>query len=338
MSEQDAFITKLTQIAVLQISEELGNEGIRESVLRTLTEVTQRLIQEIGATASSFANASGRIQCNYFDVQSALHELDMDVEELVRFENHSLPLPCAVDIENLETDTPVAQASGHNNGGNASSNNDLERDKHRELEQSISNNACTRNGTVLFDVNKNILEMLEKQTSSHSQYKNKHKRKQSGGGVKHKGHKRLKHIPEYCPMYPDNLLLKHTAIYYKPMAHHHHDHEHEHGDEDVKHVDETQELEQNKQDNVSKTRQCVIDHSKIFSGYHAHQQQSDGIKRALKRKAQWTETKQDAPAHKRAKMNPNPNAKNKNKHKNKNRQTKTEQSAVEILDNPWTKA
>merc|ERR1719411_2575408 len=116
--------------------------------------------------------------------------------------------------------------------------------KMNELEESIANNECTRNGTVIFDSQKNILEILEKQTGTHSKYKNKRKLKGKLKGT-NKGRKRMKHIPEFCPSYPDNLLYQHTPIYYKGISHHQNE-----GEDDEK----IKDMINNHEDNKEKTR------------------------------------------------------------------------------------
>eukprot|EP00483_Globobulimina_turgida_P013278 UN13302 len=163
MSQQKEFITKLTQIAVLQISEELNNNGMRESSLNTFTEVIQRFIQEIGSTASLFANASGRTECNYFDIELALKDVGYDIEELVSFENNSYPLQTPIDIETLEISKYSKQK--HKAANTESKENevlDYEGIKIDELVQCITNNKYTHNGTVIFDSKKNILDILDK--------------------------------------------------------------------------------------------------------------------------------------------------------------------------------
>eukprot|EP01083_Nonionella_stella_P223114 795517_1 len=250
MSEQEAFITKLTQIAIVQISQELENEGVRESSLNTFTEVIQRFIQEIGSTASAFANASGRTECNYFDIEASLKEVGYDVEDLVKFENNSYPLQTPIDIESL-------QVTKHNVKSNGDSveqeTEDHERIKIEELAQSIANNQCTHNGTVIFDSQKNIFEILDAQSGSHAKSKRKPKNKTQKTSKKGK---KMKHIPAFCPDYPDNLLYKNTPIYYKGISHHE-----ESNSNKTKH----KMNDKMKEDNFEKTRKVLIANSNIFS-------------------------------------------------------------------------
>ena len=260
MSSQEEFITKLTKIAVLQISEDIGNEGgVRESSLNTLSEVIQRFIQEIGSMAASFATANGRTQCNYFDIESSLNEIGFDIQELVKFENNSYPLPSPIDIQNLEISNNHNHKNKNNNKPSSKDNDNDNYDgiKIHELQQSIANNEATRNGTIIIDKKSNILELLECNGTNKKKLKRGTK-----NDNKSKGRRRMKHIPPFCPDYPDNLLYKHTPIFYKPLAHHY-DHD---GDNKID-ESKSQQLEQRKQDNFEKTRKCVINHSELFSGY-----------------------------------------------------------------------
>eukprot|EP00484_Ammonia_sp_Unknown_P030765 CAMPEP_0197053028 /NCGR_PEP_ID=MMETSP1384-20130603/27391_1 /TAXON_ID=29189 /ORGANISM="Ammonia sp." /LENGTH=337 /DNA_ID=CAMNT_0042485865 /DNA_START=32 /DNA_END=1045 /DNA_ORIENTATION=+ len=334
MSEEEEFVTKLTQIAVVQISEELGNDGIRESALNTLSEVTQRFIQEIGSMAASFATASGRTECNYFDIEAALNEIGYDIEELAKFENNSYPLQSAIDIENLEISNPHSHDSHkHENSSKNEEQSsphkygiDLDGIKINELQQSIAKNECTRNGTVIFDSQKNILEILEKQTSSNSS--NKRKKNKAG---KSKSGKRMKHIPAFCPDYPDNLLYKHTPIYYKPMAHHY-----EHDDDEHMDTAKQKEIEQRKLDNFEKTRQVVIDYARVFSAQSHENNKNDGDRKhhqnEKKRKLSGLQgvLLNNGPSKKRQKLN--------GEHKKKVAKDEADDAndnGVEILQNPW---
>ena len=282
MSAQDEFITKLTKIAVLQISEDIGNEGgMRESSLNTLTEVIERLIQEIGSMAASFANANGRTECNYFDIESSLNEVGFDIQELVKFENNSYPLPTPIDIQNLEI----------SNNHNSESKND-DGIKIQDLQQAIANNEDTRNGTIIFDIQENILNLLDSGKS------NKNKKNALKKGTDNKPKRRPKHVPPFCPDYPDNLLYKHTPIYYKPSAHHY-----EEDDGGDNNINKSQQLEQRKQDNFEKTRQCVIKHSELFSGYKANNLNDANGGRGTKRKSLLPKLDKNRPPHKRQKLN-----------------------------------
>ena len=240
MSQQDKFITQLTQIVICQLSEKMGNSGIRQSALNTLTEVVQRFIQEIGSTAASYANASSRTQCNYFDIELALAEVGYDISDLAQWENNSNPCPMPIDIGSLETSYSAA-----------SNNTDSESIKMRELQTSIAMNKRTRNGTVIFDSEKNILEILEKETGAHSA---KRKKGKSSGGKKRLG---MKHVPPHCPDYPDGMLYKHTPIYWKGA--HHGVAQEEKGAEPAERKEDI--------DNFEKTRKILIAHSGIFSAF-----------------------------------------------------------------------
>jgi len=239
MAHTDDFITRLTQIAVMQIFDELDNDGMRHSSLETFAEVVQRFIQEIGSTAASFANANGRTQCNYFDIVRAFEELDVDVQELKQFENSSYPLPAPIDIDSLQSANHDAM---YNEDNNEMNNDALKRQK---LQQSIENNELTQNGTVLFDSQQNIKQILGKQTT------NKKKTKKAKGAPNVR-RKRMKHIPLYCPDYPDVALLqKNTPIWYKGTGHQ---------------EDDTQSNEhKHNKSSFEKTRKCLIKNSNLFS-------------------------------------------------------------------------
>ena len=328
MSQQEEFITKLTQIAVVQIAEDVGSDGIRQSALNTLSEVVQRFIQEIGSTAAAFANANGRTECNYFDIESSLNEIGFEIKDLVQFENGSYPLQTPIDIQSLEISNNKKNKNKHNNNNNIYDGIQID-----ELEESIANNKFTKNGTVIFDSQKDILEILDRPSRSHSNYKNKRKLK-GEKGVKSKGGRRMKHIPEFCPDYPNNLLYKHTPIYYKPLAHHYQD------DGDGNNIiDQTkqEQIEQKKQDNFEKTRKCVINNSEIFSNHNDTDKDNKNNNNNKNKKRKLSGLNElllkQARPNKRQKLNGNHNGKNKKKKINDKMENDDDDSEHEIIEN-----
>merc|ERR1712228_971593 len=173
-------------------------------------------------------------------------------KELVKFENGSYPLQTPIDIQSLQNENYQNE--------NKNDKDNLEAFKIQKLQQSIQNNELTQNGTVIFDSQKNILQILGKQTAT----KNKRKSKDKTKGATQGRTKRMKHIPIFCPPYPDNLLYKNTPIYYKGMSHH---------------DNEQKNDSKNTADAFEKTRNCLIKNSNLFSTFN---QRKKGTKRKLK--------------------------------------------------------
>ena len=293
MSQQDKFITQLTQIVICQLSEKLKISGIRQSALNTLTEVVQRFIQEIGSTAASYANASSRTQCNYFDIELALRDVGFSVNELAHWEIGSNPCPMAIDIGSLET----SYSSSKQSKSSTSKETDTESIKLRELQRSIANNKRTRNGTVIFDSEKNIMEILEKHTGSGATTRKKKKSES-----KAKGHRHI-NVPLFCPDFPSKMLWKQTSIFWKGRHH-----EHAADSDDKKTEDEDI-------DNFEKTRKILIAHSGIFSSF-------ENKNKHKKRKIAMLDIDVDQlPSTKRAKMN--------------DKMEEEEDDGIEILENKY---
>ncbi|KFK30070.1 hypothetical protein AALP_AA7G212700 [Arabis alpina] len=65
-----------TKIAVAQICETIGFKNFKDPALESLTRFAIQYILQLGKTASSFANLTGRSQCNVFDIALALEDLN----------------------------------------------------------------------------------------------------------------------------------------------------------------------------------------------------------------------------------------------------------------------
>ncbi|OAY41011.1 transcription initiation factor TFIID subunit 8 [Manihot esculenta] len=71
----DDFGRAVSRMAVAQICETLGFHGFKESALDALTDVAIRYLLDLGKTASTHANLSGRTQCNLFDIVRGFEDM-----------------------------------------------------------------------------------------------------------------------------------------------------------------------------------------------------------------------------------------------------------------------
>ncbi|KDP29150.1 hypothetical protein JCGZ_16539 [Jatropha curcas] len=71
----DEFGRAVSKMAVAQICESVGFHGFKESALDALTDVAMRYLLDLGKTTSSYANLSGRTQCNFFDIVRGFEDM-----------------------------------------------------------------------------------------------------------------------------------------------------------------------------------------------------------------------------------------------------------------------
>ncbi|KAJ9181549.1 hypothetical protein P3X46_009670 [Hevea brasiliensis] len=71
----DDFGWAVSRIAVAQICGALGFQGFKGSALDALTDLAIRYLIDLGKTASSHANLSGRTQCNLFDIVRGFEDM-----------------------------------------------------------------------------------------------------------------------------------------------------------------------------------------------------------------------------------------------------------------------
>lgn len=64
------------KVAVAQVCESVGYEQFKDPALESLARFAVQYILQIGKTATSFANLTGRSQCNVFDIALALEDLN----------------------------------------------------------------------------------------------------------------------------------------------------------------------------------------------------------------------------------------------------------------------
>ncbi|WCJ34490.1 TBP-associated factor 8 [Euphorbia peplus] len=64
----DDFGRAVSRMAVAQICESVGFQGLKESALDALTDVAIRYLVDLGRTSKSLASLSGRTECNLFDI------------------------------------------------------------------------------------------------------------------------------------------------------------------------------------------------------------------------------------------------------------------------------
>lgn len=69
----------IAKVAVAQICESVGFEGFNESALESLSDIAVRYLQDLGKTASSYANLTGRTECNVFDIIRGLEDLGLSI-------------------------------------------------------------------------------------------------------------------------------------------------------------------------------------------------------------------------------------------------------------------
>ncbi|ETO28794.1 hypothetical protein RFI_08331 [Reticulomyxa filosa] len=183
MSEEK-FMSHLTQMVVSQIAEEIGfTGGIRESALLTLSETVENFIQQIGEESAHLCQSNGRTQVNYFDIEKILTQsLGISMQDLIQFEKNSDPLPSVIDFKSLSLDPCIENQSYIITDKPIAKINDILRDQQT---------GHTKSG--------NLIAKVQNQ-------KEKQKKRPL----------HLRHIPIYCPDFPDDYMYKHTPIYYKP--------------------------------------------------------------------------------------------------------------------------
>ncbi|KAL9237669.1 hypothetical protein vseg_012190 [Gypsophila vaccaria] len=76
----DDFGRNVAKIAVSQVCDCVGFDFVKQSALEALTNVAVRYINDLGKSASSYANLAGRSECNVFDVVKGLEDLSSNIE------------------------------------------------------------------------------------------------------------------------------------------------------------------------------------------------------------------------------------------------------------------
>ncbi|KAK9755583.1 hypothetical protein RND81_01G036300 [Saponaria officinalis] len=71
----DDFSRIVAKIAVSQVCELVGFDSVKESALEALSNVVIRYINDLGKSASSYANLAGRSESNVFDIVKGLEDL-----------------------------------------------------------------------------------------------------------------------------------------------------------------------------------------------------------------------------------------------------------------------
>lgn len=74
-SSDREFPQAIAKIAVAQMCETAGFQGFQQSALGTLSDIMIRYIRELGKAAHTYANSSGRTECNVFDIIQGLEEM-----------------------------------------------------------------------------------------------------------------------------------------------------------------------------------------------------------------------------------------------------------------------
>lgn len=71
----DEFARAVANTAVAQVCEGLGFHAIQRTAVETLADIALRYLSDLGKAAHFYANLSGRMQCNAFDVILALEDM-----------------------------------------------------------------------------------------------------------------------------------------------------------------------------------------------------------------------------------------------------------------------
>ncbi|XLR18655.1 transcription initiation factor TFIID subunit 8-like isoform X2 [Arachis ipaensis] len=117
-ASSDEFGRAVSQIAVAQICESAGFNGVKNSAIEALSDVTIRYLIDLGKIAEFYANLAGRSQCSVFDLILGLEDLEQvkgfigsgqsqcllgsgTVRDLMRFVNCGDEVPFAQPIPNF---------------------------------------------------------------------------------------------------------------------------------------------------------------------------------------------------------------------------------------------
>ncbi|CAH2076870.1 unnamed protein product [Thlaspi arvense] len=118
-SDSNEFSHAAAKVAVAQVCESVGFEHFKDPALESLAGFAVQYILQLGKTATSFANLTGRSQCNVFDIVLALEDLAGDaVQERISSEScsagRSVKLKEIIDFVNSsEEETPLMQPLPH---------------------------------------------------------------------------------------------------------------------------------------------------------------------------------------------------------------------------------
>ncbi|XP_010530855.1 PREDICTED: transcription initiation factor TFIID subunit 8 [Tarenaya hassleriana] len=108
------FSRSAAKLAVGQVCESIGYDQFRDPALESLTDLAVQYVLLLGKAATSFANLTGRNQCNVFDIVLALEDLSggSDGERFSSGGNcvaHSVKLREIVDYVNSSEEVPFVQ-------------------------------------------------------------------------------------------------------------------------------------------------------------------------------------------------------------------------------------
>lgn len=101
------------KVAVAQVCESVGYEHFKDPALESLARFAVQYVLQIGKTATSFANLTGRSQCNVFDIALALEDLTGSGDGKISPEScsvvRSVKLREIVDFVNSSEEIPFTQ-------------------------------------------------------------------------------------------------------------------------------------------------------------------------------------------------------------------------------------
>ena len=75
-ASSDEFGRAVSRIAVAQICESAGFNGVKNAAIEALSDVTIRYLIDLGKIAEFYANLAGRSQCSVFDLILGLEDLE----------------------------------------------------------------------------------------------------------------------------------------------------------------------------------------------------------------------------------------------------------------------
>jgi len=90
----DQFARAVLKVAIAQLCQYAGFNGIQQSACEALTEILSKYIEEIGRTSHMYAELACRTECNYNDLKLAFNDIGVSINELSVYatQNDEMPL------------------------------------------------------------------------------------------------------------------------------------------------------------------------------------------------------------------------------------------------------
>jgi len=93
----DIFVRELSKVVVAQLCKPIF-QGIQQSSCEVLSDILQKYVEEIGKRSHSYAELSGRTDCNFHDVRQSLKDLGVYIEDLYTFATVAEEVPFALNV------------------------------------------------------------------------------------------------------------------------------------------------------------------------------------------------------------------------------------------------